>query len=458
MTSASIHAGKRATYPAYKPSGVEWLGDVPEHWDPVRLRYRARINPSRSELNGMLGDLDVSFVPMEAVHEYGGLTLDQTRPLAEVATGYTYFRDGDVLAAKITPCFENGKGSIADGLVNGIGFGTTELHVLRPCPELDRRFLFYVTISHAFRNFGAAEMYGAGGQKRVPDDFIRDFRQPIPSRDEQKAIAAFLDRETARIDALIEKKRRQIELLQEKRAALISHAVTKGLPAAAAAQAGLDPNAPMKDSGIEWLGQIPKHWEAKRLKHAIHIRGGQVDPRLEQYGRMILIAPNHIESGTGRVLNPDTAEEQGAISGKYLFRRGDVLYSKIRPELAKACIAPDDGLCSADMYAMVPRRGIVSAFMLYLLLSDAYTKLAVDESMRVAMPKINREDLGEIRWPFPPEPEQAEIVLALETAIAPIGALLVKIQDSIATLQEHRTSLIAAAVTGKIDVRGEVAS
>jgi len=198
MTGSTIQAGKRAAYPAYKPSGVPWLGDVPEHWQPVRLRYRAKVNPTRSELNGTPGDLDVSFVPMESVHEYGGLTLDQTRPLAEVATGYTYFRDGDVLAAKITPCFENGKGSIADGLVNGIGFGTTELHVLRPYPDLDRRFLFYVTISHAFRRLGAAEMYGAGGQKRVPDDFIRDFRQPIPSSDEQKAIAAFLDRETAR--------------------------------------------------------------------------------------------------------------------------------------------------------------------------------------------------------------------------------------------------------------------
>ncbi len=221
MTLPNVQAAKRAVYPAYKPSGVAWLGDVPEHWQPIRLRYRARINPTRSELNGTPGDLDVSFVPMESVYEYGGLKLDQTRPLAEVATGYTYFRNGDVLTAKITPCFENGKGSIADGLVNGIGFGTTELHVLRPCPGLDRRFLFYFTISHAFRRLGAAEMYGAGGQKRVPDDFVRDFRQPIPSSAEQKAIAAFLDRETARIDALVEKKRRQIELLQEKRSALI---------------------------------------------------------------------------------------------------------------------------------------------------------------------------------------------------------------------------------------------
>ena len=98
-------------------------------------------------------------------------------------------------------------------------------------------------------------MYGAGGQKRVPEDFIRDLRHPLPSEPEQRAIAAFLDRETARIDALVAKKERLIELLQEKRTALITRAVTKGL----------DPNVPMKDSGVEWLGEIPAHWEVKPL-------------------------------------------------------------------------------------------------------------------------------------------------------------------------------------------------
>ena len=98
-------------------------------------------------------------------------------------------------------------------------------------------------------------MYGAGGQKRVPDDFVRNFLHPFPPSEEQRAIAAFLDRETARIDALMEKKQRQIELLQEKRAALISHAVTKGL----------DPTVPMKDSGVEWLGKIPAHWQSPGL-------------------------------------------------------------------------------------------------------------------------------------------------------------------------------------------------
>lgn len=164
----------RQAYSQYKPSGIEWLGDIPSMWPAIRLRFRVKINPVKSEIRGIPEDTSVSFLPMEAVGEYGGLRLEQTQALGDVANGYTYFRDGDVVVAKITPCFENGKGSIADGLENGIGFGTTELHVLRPSSFMDRNYLFYLTISHAFRKIGASYMYGAGGQKRVPDTFIRD--------------------------------------------------------------------------------------------------------------------------------------------------------------------------------------------------------------------------------------------------------------------------------------------
>ena len=149
---------KRAAYPAYKPSGIEWLGSVPSAWHVARLRFLVKTNPSKSEIRGIPQDTVVSFVPMEAVGEYGGLRLEQSHALEDVANGYTYFRDGDVVVAKITPCFENGKGSIADGLENGIGFGTTELHVLRPSSFMDRNYLFYLTISHAFRQIGASYM------------------------------------------------------------------------------------------------------------------------------------------------------------------------------------------------------------------------------------------------------------------------------------------------------------
>ena len=130
---------------------------------------------------------------MEAVGEYGGLDLALTKELSDVGDGYTYFSDGDVVVAKITPCFENGKGSLAGGLVNGIAFGTTELHVMRCRPELDKRFAFYLTLTDSFRRLGEAEMYGAGGQKRVPESFITNLKHPIPPLPEQRAIAAFLD-------------------------------------------------------------------------------------------------------------------------------------------------------------------------------------------------------------------------------------------------------------------------
>ena len=255
---------KYKPYTAYRPSGVEWLGNIPAHWGIKRLKYAATLNPKASEVRKLPPDTEVSFVPMEAVAEYGGLDLSLTKELSDVADGYTYFSNGDVLVAKITPCFENGKGSLASELMNGIAFGTTELHVLRCGPELDRQYAFCLTLADAFRKLGEAEMYGAGGQKRVPESFVTNLRHPLPSLPEQRAINAFLDRETARIDDLVSQKERLLGLLQEKRTALITRAVTRGL----------DPNATMKDSGVEWLGEIPAHWEVKRVKHLCSVRRG----------------------------------------------------------------------------------------------------------------------------------------------------------------------------------------
>jgi type I restriction enzyme S subunit len=139
-----------------------------------------------------------------------------------------------------------------------------------------------------------------------------------------------------------------VELLAEKRQAVISHAVTKGL----------NPGGPMKDSGIEWLGEVPAHWEVLKFQRCVFVAEGQVDPKEPRYSQMPLIAPNHIESGNGRLIVLETAEEQGAESGKYLCQAGDVVYSKIRPALRKVCIAPKDCLCSADMYPLKAHSGL----------------------------------------------------------------------------------------------------
>lgn len=213
---------------------------LPEGWTCRRLRFDARLNPVKSEIC-IADEVEVSFVPMDAVGELGGLRLDEQRAVDDVYNGYTYFCDDDVVIAKITPCFENGKGALAIGLTNGVAFGTTELHVVRSSERLDSRFLFYITIEQDFRRIGTAEMLGAGGQKRVPERFLKDWRPPLPPIETQRRIATFLDEKTTRIDSLIAKvcgsisgnadqaknsDKSLLGLLLEYRAALITSAVT----------------------------------------------------------------------------------------------------------------------------------------------------------------------------------------------------------------------------------------
>ncbi|QIR35759.1 PIN domain-containing protein [Tolypothrix sp. PCC 7910] len=274
-------------------------------------------------------------------------------------------------------------------------------------------------------------------------DKIKEFWATLPPLDEQKAIAHFLDYKTKQIDDLIAKKEALIEKLDEKRTALISHAVTKGL----------EPNAPMKNSGIEWLDEIPEHWKRIPFRWCCYITEGQVDPTQPKFKDLPLIAPNHIESQTGKLVAKETAEDQGAISGKYFYKSGTLLYSKIRPALVKACISEEDGLCSADMYPIKTAGILSNKFMLYQILSKNFTQLAILVSDRVAMPKVNRETLGGFPILVPPLKEQQQIVDYLDEQTASITQQKAKIQQAIERLKEYRTALITNAVTGKIDVR-----
>lgn len=223
------HAVTRGLNPntPMKESGVAWLGEVPAHWKVKRLRFVAKLNPSKSEIAAYDRATLVSFLPMEAIGDDGSLNLERFRPIAEVETGYTYFRDGDVTVAKITPCFENGKGALMQGLQGGIGFGTTELIVARPIKgEVTGELLNWIFRSPNFRQQAESSMYGAGGQKRVPDDFVRDFVWAFPSSDEQVVISEFLDGETQKLDQLEIESRRAMVLLKERRSTLIAAAVT----------------------------------------------------------------------------------------------------------------------------------------------------------------------------------------------------------------------------------------
>jgi type I restriction enzyme S subunit len=202
------------------------------------------------------------------------------------------------------------------------------------------------------------------------------------------------------------------------------------------------------------LGEVPEHWSILTFQRCVHVAEGQVDPEEEPYASMTLIAPNHVESSSGRILALETALEQGAESGKYLCQPSDVIYSKIRPALRKVCLSPGDCLCSADMYPLRPFGCLIREFLFWFILSEQFSSQSVLESERVAMPKINRESLKAVRIGVPSLPEQESIVRHLESESSRIDALVTESQRAIDLLKERRSALISAAVTGKIDVRG----
>lgn len=210
-----------------KPSGHLWLEDIPAHWDTYRLKFIAKLNPSKSASGYSAADTDnVVFLPMECVSAAGKVDQSNRERICDLWKGFTYFAKSDVVVAKITPCFENGKGALLSELETAIGFGTTEFHVVRASNKLVAQFLYLITASYRFRGIGERFMTGAAGQQRVSEQFIADFPIALPPPDEQQAIVAHIDRETHKIDTLIAKYQRELDLLSEYRASLISHAVT----------------------------------------------------------------------------------------------------------------------------------------------------------------------------------------------------------------------------------------
>ncbi len=207
----------------------------------------------------------------------------------------------------------------------------------------------------------------------------------------------------------------------------------------------------MKDSGVEWLGEIPTNWDVKRFKYLATIRSGQVDPTLNEFRQFRLVAPNHIQSGTGLLFGASSAEEQGAQSGKVPFKTGDVLYSKIRPNLHKVCLAPFDGVCSSDIYPIVPNGRMAPYYLLYTMLSTGFHQLTVLDVMGATIPRIDHESLMHITFPLPPLAEQRAIAAYLDRETAQIDALITKTVQLNALLREKRTALISHAVTKGLD-------
>ena len=291
---------------------------------------------------------------------------------------------------------------------------------------------------------------------RVSWGALADLRLPLPSTREQLSITAFLDRETAKIDAAVAAQQRLIALLGEKRAATISHAVTKGL----------DPDAPMKDSGIEWLGQIPAHWGKMPLRSAgdgdggLFLDGDWIESKdLADEGIRYLTTGNvgpgfYKEQGSGYI-SEDTFDRLNCTE----VYPGDVLVSRLNAPVGRACRVPDLGeriVTSVDNVIVRPVGSVDPHFLVYLLTCGQYFQHNDTMARGTTMQRVSRTILGNIRIPLPPLEEQRQIAAHLDAECADLDRLSAVAESVIYLLKERRAAIISAAVTGKIDVRGEV--
>ena len=220
VITEAVTKGIRAGVPM-KDSGIEWIGEIPEGWDVRKIKYLININPRYS---GKLADDElISFIPMECLTN--GAISPKTKCLGEVKNSYNYFEEGDIIMAKVTPCFENGNIAVTKGLLQGIGFGTTEIFVLR-CVNINTQFFFYFLQNNTFKQLSTGSMYGTGGLKRISPEFIREYKIGNPSLSEQQEIASFLDAKCSAIDATIQIRELAIEKLTAYKQSLIYECVT----------------------------------------------------------------------------------------------------------------------------------------------------------------------------------------------------------------------------------------
>jgi len=435
-------------YRILKESHSKWLDKIPEEWGEERMKYICKINPSKNSIS-VAPDLTVTFLPMEKVSESGSFEQDLNKPFEEVSNGYTFFCDGDVIVAKITPCFENGKGAFLEGLENGMGFGSTEFHVLRPHhKKAIPKFIYYLTTSHLFRSTGKRFMKGVAGQQRVPTEFIENFLVSLPSIDEQKSIVDFLGKSISRIENLKDKYFQFTSFLKEKRTALITHAVTKGL----------NPDARMKDSGVEWIGEMPEHWEVKRLKFLVQKKlqyganesGEEYSPELPKYIRITDIDKD------GNLRDDDQKSLPVEVAKDYMLETGDILFARSGATVGKTFYY--DGLEKACFAGYMIRASILknknSRYFYYYTLSSSYDSWLSYIFIKRTIENIGAERYANLVMPLPIQEEQTEIVSYLDKETRKLDTLIAKIKKQIEFLNEYKISLITQAVTGKIDVRG----
>jgi len=433
-------------------SGRPWLGAVPRRWKTKRLKFAATRNNKKIAAD----ESNLPYLGLENVESAMGRA---THSEAEnCATGLAnYFGSGDVLFGRLRPYLAKVLEADTEGVCS------TEFLVLRPSHQLYSRFLLYYMLAPNFIDVVSASTYGAK-MPRASWENIGNLPLLLPSLDEQRAIAAFLDRETTRIDALIAKKQRLIELLEEKRNALISRAVTKGL----------NPDAPMKQSGDSCLPEVPAHWQLWSVRHLVQTRRveiqdgnhGELHPTASDYvstGIPFLMA-NDIRLGRINTSSCKFISEERAQNLRIGFARsGDVLLTH-KGTVGETALAPD--CLPFPFFMLTPQvtyyrslNSEIHSYYLYLSMLSGYFQ---DQLASLARQQTTRAYVGlldqkQLRILLPPLTEQKAIIESLTEPLRKLFALQDMVGGGIDRLREYRTALISAAVTGKIDVRGEAA-
>jgi type I restriction enzyme S subunit len=445
-----------ATYPHTKPSGVEWLGQVPEHWVVKAIKWESPVlrgasprpidNPIYFDDEGRYAWVRISDVTAAGMY----LTATEQK-LSEL---------GSSLSVKLEPgaLFLSIAGSVGKPCITRIKCCIHDGFVFFPQFKGDAKFLYYLFASgEPYRGLGKL-----GTQLNLNTDTVGSIVAGFPSTAEQQEIAEFLDRETGRVDLLLGKKRELIERLQEKRTALISSTVTRGLPPAVARAAGLPESLTFKPSGLDWLGDIPTHWKATPLKHVVATPitdGPHTTPDFVPEGIPFVSAEAvwggrlHLEAIRGFISPEDHAE----YSRKYAPQKGDIYVVKSGSTTGKIAIndlVQDFNIWSPLAAIRCDKKLAYSRFVFFALSSDYFQGLVQVSWSFGTQPNIGMEVLENLPVILPPIPEQAAIAAYLDKETEKLDGLVTTVEQAIERLQEYRTALITSSVTGKIDVRG----
>lgn len=432
-------------YQKYKPTRCEWLKEIPEHWEFKRIKNVATYNDEALD-ERTDPDFEIDYVDISSVTLIKGIEKSDSMSFEKAPSrARRKVKDGDIIVSTVRT-YLKAIAAISNPPKNMIV--STGFAVIRPKENLHSGFAGYLLQSNGFVGAVVANSVGVSYPAINASDLVR-IAAVEPPLEEQKAIACFLDFKTAQIDALIAKRQALLCKLSEKRTALISHAVTKGL----------DPSIPMKNSGAAWLGEIPSHWKAKRfkfvisepLKYGANEAAELTDTDLPRYIRITDVNDDGtLREETFRSLPQEVAEN-------YLLSDGDILLARSGATVGKSFIyKPSWGVAAYAGYLIRARMsGQMEADFAYLFLqSSCYWQWLNSVFIQATIQNVSAEKYANLILPVPPIDEQLSIVTYLLSQLRRIDAQRAKASLAVDRLIEYRSAIITNAVTGKIDVRG----